>query len=103
MDLSSINKLLTAAKQFDWDKHNIEKNWKKHKVKYKECEEVFFNKPLLLQPDKKHSLQEKRLQALGRTKKNRKLFIAFTIRENKIRVISSRNQNNKERNKYGKA
>ncbi|MCH7641111.1 BrnT family toxin [Patescibacteria group bacterium] len=89
-----------APISFDWDRGNIEKNWKKHKVHFKEAEEAFFNKPLKIFPDKKHSTKERRLQAFGITNSRRNLTIFFTIRDNKIRVISARDQNKKERRKY---
>lgn len=85
---------------FDWDEGNKQKNWDKHKVDYRECEEVFSNEPLLLQEDTKHSLQEKRYYALGRSDAGRTLFLVFTIRDNKIRVISCRDQHRKERKIY---
>jgi len=85
---------------FDWDEGNREKNWIGHKVDYRESEEIFFNQPLLVDEDVRHSSKEKRFEALGQTNKGRRLFIAFTIRDNKIRVISARNQDGKERKKY---
>ncbi len=88
---------------FVWDEGNIEKNWIKHQVSHSECEELFFNLPLLLADDKKHSQEEHRYYALGQTNTNRWLFVAFTIRENKIRVISARDMSQKERNVYAKA
>lgn len=87
---------------FDWDKGNIDKNWKKHNVYFKEAEEVFFNKPIKIFPDKKHTEKEKRFVAFGITNKKRGLTIIFTLRNNKIRVISTRNQNKKERIIYAK-
>lgn len=87
---------------FIWDKGNIDKNWEKHGVHIRETEEVFFNRPLKIFPDKKHSVTEKRFQAFGVTNNKRKLSIFFTIRQKKIRVISARDQNKKERNKYVK-
>ena len=87
---------------FEWDTSNILKNWEKHKVDYKECEEIFFNQKLLINEDKKHSKQEKRFQALGKTNKKRKLFVAFTFRSKKIRIISARDMNRKEKNEYEK-
>lgn len=87
---------------FDWDKDNIDKNWKKHKVHFKETEEIFFNKPLKVFPDKRHSKKEKRFAAFGITNLKRKLTIIFTFRRNKIRVISARNQSKKERGEYEK-
>lgn len=84
---------------FDWDKGNLE-HIKKHKVGYKECEEVFFNKPFLLSKDKAHSEMEKRFEVLGKTNNERLIFIVYTIRVSKIRIVSARDQNRKERRKY---
>ncbi|MAG28893.1 hypothetical protein CL632_01980 [bacterium] len=88
---------------FDWNKGNLDKNWKKHNVSNSECEEVFFNEPLLISEDEKYSQKEKRLQALGKTENNRLLFISFTIRNNNIRIISARNMSRKEKQHYEKA
>jgi hypothetical protein len=85
---------------FNWDKANKEKNMVKHGVHYKECESVFFNKPLVFFKDEKHSTRETRYGVFGRTDRKKLLTIFFTIRNNKIRVISARNQNKKERNLY---
>lgn len=87
---------LSRIEGFDWDEGNLE-HIKKHYVHYKECEEIFFNTPLRLVEDQEHSQVEERLQALGKTNKGRFVFIVFTIRENKIRVVSARGQNRKER------
>jgi uncharacterized protein len=92
---------LPAPLAFDWDKGNIDKNWEKHRVFYREAEEVFFNQPLLIFSDKKHSGTEKRYQALGVANNGRTLSIFFTIRNKKIRVISARDQNKKEKQRYG--
>ena len=58
-----------------------------------------FNAPLLLLEDVKHSNQESRFHALGKTDQERLLHIAFTLREAgaKIRVISARDMHRKER------
>ncbi len=85
---------------FQWDKGNIEKNRLKHKVLNFECEQVFFNDPLIVADDIKHSQNEKRWYVLGRTDLNRKLFIVFTIRNNLIRIISARDMTKKERKIY---
>lgn len=86
---------------FEWDKGDLE-HIKKHNVDFRECEEAFVNTPLRLNEDKKHSRIEERLQVLGKTNNQRLLFITFTIRRNKVRVISVRNQNKKERGEYEK-
>lgn len=87
---------------FQWDQHNTEKNWQKHKVTPAECEEVFFNKPLVVTDDSKHSSSEKRFYLLGKTDLSRKLFIVFTIRKKLVRVISARNMNKNEKRSYDK-
>jgi uncharacterized DUF497 family protein len=88
---------------FDWDTGNLYKNWAKHKVSPSECEQVFFNLPLLLMDDTAHSQNEKRFYILGKTDARRKLFIAFTLRNNLIRVISARDMSRKEREVYDNA
>jgi len=92
--------VLFQVEGFEWDQSNIEKNWEKHRVSYLECEEVFFNQPLLVQEDEIHSKFEPRYYVLGRTNDGRHLFIVFTIRRNKIRVISARNMSRRERRIY---
>ncbi|HLJ35853.1 MAG TPA: BrnT family toxin [Ktedonobacteraceae bacterium] len=86
---------------FDWDAGNKQKNWDKHQVDYTECEQVFFNKPLLIGEDIGHSTQEQRYYVLGQSDMGRTLFLVFTIRDNKIRIISARDQSKKERIIYG--
>ena len=88
---------------FEWDAGNRDKNWEKHQVSNSECEEVFFNLPLMLQPDNAHSQSEARNFVLGQTNAGRRLFIVFTIREEKIRVISARDMNKRERMIYEQA
>lgn len=85
---------------FEWDKGNIDKNLVKHDVTNREAEEIFGNKPLKIFPDLKYLEQEQRFVAYGVTNQNRKLVIVFTLRKGKIRVISARVQNEKERRIY---
>lgn len=82
--------------KFIWDKGNIDKNWKKHKVTDQECEEVFFDKNKKTFKDKLHSGGEERFRIVGKTKKGRLLFVVFTIRRAKVRIISARDINKKE-------
>lgn len=87
--------------EFDWDEGNIGKNLK-HDIEDKEAEEAFTNKPILVSKDKKHSVKEKRFKALGQTDRDRLLFISFTIRNGKVRIISARDMNRKEESMYEK-
>ena len=94
---------LSSVTGFEWDDGNRDKNWEKHQVSNGECEEVFFNLPLLLHPDQTHSQAEERYYVLGQTNEGRRLFISFTIRGENIRVISARDMSKRERNFYEQA
>ena len=86
---------------FDWDDGNDRKN-DKHAVSMAEAEQLFFNDPLLLLEDAKHSQSESRIHALGKTDEGRMLHITFTLRKKNalIRVISARDMHKKERAYY---
>ena len=81
---------------FDWDDDNLYKNIVKHDVYDMEAEQVFFNHPLIVKRDVKHSHREDRYFALGRTNHERLLFVSFIKRAKKIRVISARDMTKKE-------
>ncbi len=85
---------------FDWDKGNIGKNWIRHHISDSECEQVFLNQPLIILPDAKHSSQEERFYSLGQTDAFRRLFIVFGVRRKRVRIISARDMNRKERKEY---
>ena len=95
---------LGKVTDFEWDEGNARKN-AKHGVSTAEAEQVFFNEPLLLIPDTKHSQGEFRFHALGQTDEARTLHITFTLRNagEKIRVISARDMHRKERAIYEQA
>jgi uncharacterized DUF497 family protein len=90
---------------FDWDEGNARKSAEKHSVTQGEAEQIFFNEPLLLLPDRKHSDKEQRFHALGKTQDGRLLHVTFTLRDGGklIRVISARDMHRKERMFYGEA
>ena len=93
-------KIFPEPKSFDWDEGNINKNWDKHRVHHLECEEVFFNEPIITKAEKRGIPQEERVSALGVTNEGRFLFVVSTIRRGRIRVISARDMNKKERKIY---
>jgi uncharacterized DUF497 family protein len=92
---------LDAITGFDWDTGNARKN-EKHGVSSAEAEQTFFNAPLLMIEDTKHSAREPRFHALGKTDEGRLLHVTFTLRSagQKIRVISARGMHRKERTIY---
>lgn len=87
---------------FDWDEGNSFKSSEKHTVSQAEAEQIFADPRLLLADDVKHSQDEIRYHALGRAFGSRLLHVTFTLRDNrtKIRVISARDMNRKERGGY---
>lgn len=94
--------LLTNCTGFDWDEGNLLKNWEKHAVSGAECEQIFFNRPLVAEPDATHSGGEIRYYVLGQTDSGRQLFLVFTVRGQLIRVISAREMSRKERREFEK-
>jgi len=92
---------LGECEGFQWDAANSGKIWERHHVSPTECEEVFFNHPLVVGEDEKHSATEGRLYVLGQTDAARLLFVVFTLRGPLIRVISARDMSRKERIVYG--
>ncbi len=70
---------------FDWDDGNRAK-CQKHGVSIAEIEALFMNAPRIA-PDPKHSDEEDRMIAVGRTNAGRPVFVAFTIRTKNRRLI----------------
>jgi len=92
---------LQGCTGLDWDDGNLEKNWELHRVPFWEAEEIFFNEPLVIMADRKHSGQESRYLALGQTDSGRPLLISFfTVRRSLVRVISARDMTRKEVRTY---
>jgi uncharacterized protein len=90
---------------FEWNVVNHIHNRTKNDVENYEAEQVFFNKPMVILPDIRHSVIERRLSAFGMTDAGRQLTVVFTIRRSCIRIISARDMHKKEKEffrKYGK-
>lgn len=87
---------LSGVLGFEWDEWNRVKSWIKHRVSAKEQEEAFFDKEKKVFADFKHSETEERFLLFAKTMKGRKIIIAFTKREDKIRCISARPMNRRE-------
>ena len=93
---------LDKLEGFIWDEGNEQKSFLKHGITTLEAEEVFYN-PNFISADITHSQKEPRYRLLGKTNKDKVLITAFTTRNNKARVISSRLANKKERTMYAQA
>ena len=94
--------LLEECEGFEWDTANSGKIWDRHRVSPAECEEIFFNRPCHRAEDEAHSTDEARMYGLGQSDAGRLMFVAFTIRERLIRVISARDMSRKERRFIGR-
>jgi uncharacterized DUF497 family protein len=95
-------RLVVPLSGFDWDDANWRKSELKHGVAVAEAEEVLLNEPMC-QVDTRHSDREQRYVALGRTNEGRGLFVSFTVRRGRARVISARPMSRRERTLYEQA
>lgn len=97
-----LRQQLSEIEGFQWDFGNAVKSMVKHGVSVTESEQVFKNKPLMITDDENHSFSEHRGHALGKTDVGQLLHVSFTIRENRIRIISARPMSRLERKIYEK-
>jgi uncharacterized DUF497 family protein len=95
-----LEQLVDGCEGFQWDAGNSGKISERHRVAPTECEELFFNRPLIVAEDEEHSAAEQRMYGLGQSDAGRLLFVAFTIRGHLIRVISARDMSRRERRIY---
>ena len=95
--------ILKEPFEFEWDKGDIDKNEIKHRVQNKESEEIFFDSnKKIIKSRKLYFKDEYRYILIGKTKKERLLYIVFTKRGRKLRIISARDINKKEKYLYEK-
>jgi len=93
---------LDRVEAFEWDESNARKSVARHGVTAAEAEQIFFDEHVLVTNDLAHSANEPRFHALGQTEAGRSLHVTFTLRYDgkRIRVISARDMNRKERKVY---
>lgn len=92
--------MLKGPIDFEWDEGNILKSYTKHDITAEEAESVFIDIYLSVAEDTKHSINEKRYAAVGTSISARILFVVYTIRNNRVRIISARPANREERRHY---
>ena len=83
--------------EFEWYPPKAESNLEKHKVSFQETSTIFGDKKLLELPDREHSEEEIRFIGIGRSDRDRLLFVNFTVRSDKVRIISTRKAQSWER------
>lgn len=95
-------KIQEKLAKFEWDSGNLDKSYLKHGILPKEAEEIFLCEESLVIEDIKHSQKEERFIIIGQTLDQKNMFVVFTIRKDKIRVISARRMHKNELRKYEK-
>jgi uncharacterized protein len=101
--VADLSDTLAGLEGFQWDLGNSGKNLERHQVIDNEAEEAFFNQPVVVVDDTRHSVNERRFVLHGVTNAGRGLTVIFTTRGLLIRVISARDMSRKERGAYEKA
>lgn len=95
-------KMKDKESKLEWDEGNLDKSQRKHEVTPEEAESVFIEPEAYVFPDVRHSEKEQRFVILGKSDQDRFLFVIFTLRDEKIRIISARRVHRKEVEKYDK-
>jgi uncharacterized DUF497 family protein len=85
---------------FEWYPPIAQSNLEKHKVSFREASTIFGDKKMLELPDREHSEEELRFIGVGRSDRERLLFVNFTVRGDIIRIISARQAKSWERREY---
>ena len=86
--------------EFEWDPDKGDRNLRQHGVAFTEAMTVFGDPLEVTIPDADHSDGELRFVSLGRSEAGRLLVVAYTERDGRIRIISSREATPKERREY---
>lgn len=87
--------------KFQWDSGNESKSQHKHGILVSEAEEIFYDKDILPLGIQTQPLpSEIRFGVIGKTSRDKTLFVSFTIRELEIRIISTRKASKQEREIY---
>ena len=84
--------------EFEWDDKKAEINLKKHGLTFDDAILVFFDEFLIEDYDFEHSDDEDRIKIIGKV--DEVLVVIYTERKEKLRIISARRANKKERNDY---
>ena len=84
--------------QFEWDADKAALNLKKHGVRFETAAKVFNDEYRIELYDAEHSTDEDRYNTIGMV--DNILFVVYTERKNRVRLISARPANKKERSLY---
>src|SRR5665213_1085036 len=86
--------------ELEWDPIKAIINFKKHGVTFEEGSSVFADELAWIIDDPAHSLSERREIIIGTSSARQLLFVSFTMRAPRTRIISARRANRMERQDY---
>jgi uncharacterized protein len=89
--------------EFEWDDEKAHSNIKKHRVSFEEAETAFVDPMALSMFDDEHSGNEDRNVLIGESDRRRLLIVSYTEREDRIRIVSARVANRREKKQYEEA
>jgi len=87
--------------EFEWDDEKSRSNIRKHRVSFEEASTAFADTMALTMFDEEHSVDEDRYVLLGESDRHRLLVVSYTEREDRIRIVSARVANRREKSQYG--
>ena len=83
---------------FEWDDNKAELNWKKHRIPFEDAALIFLDENRIYEFDEEHSDYEERRKVIGMVENI--LFVVYTERGEKLRLISARNATRREKEDY---
>jgi uncharacterized DUF497 family protein len=86
--------------EFEWDPSKAKRNLRNHRVAFREASTVFRDPLSITVYDPDHSEQEDRFITIGWSAAGRLLMVAHTDRGPRIRILSARELNRRERRAY---
>jgi uncharacterized DUF497 family protein len=84
---------------FEWDDAKAASNWLDHGISFETAREAFRDPFAVERVDNRHDDNEERIALLGMAE-NRLLFVSYTLRGERIRIISARKAEPHERRRY---
>jgi uncharacterized DUF497 family protein len=85
---------------YEWDAVKAAANVKKHRITFEEAASVFLDPSAFTFWDPAHSEEEDREITIGRSGRQRVLFVAHIARESQVRIISARRATRQEQRQY---
>ena len=85
---------------FEWDEAKAKSNLRKHGVSFDDALTVFDDPLAITLDDPDHSEDEQRFVTIGSSRARRLLVVCHSDRPDRIRLISARKANRRERRYY---